>query len=147
MEYEKLSKSFYLQSDVVRIARKLIGKYLLTGNDNMLCGGMITETEAYAGVTDRASHAYGGKRSSRTEIMYREGGIAYVYLCYGIHSLFNIVTNIENVPHAVLIRGILPLIGVEEMLRRTKKSKQGDGLTDGPGKLSRALGFIIKIAE
>ena len=140
----KLKESFYLQDDVVMITRELLGKYLLTNIDGVLCVGIITETEAYAGTSDRASHAYGGKRSNRTEVMFHEGGIAYVYLCYGIHSLFNIVTNVENVPHAVLIRAIHPMSGIDEMLKRTKKSKTGSGLTNGPGKLSKALGIHHK---
>ncbi len=144
MKYDKLDKSFYLHDDVVKVARELLGKFLLSNFDGIVCGGMITETEAYAGTIDRASHAYGGKRSDRTEIMYHEGGVAYVYLCYGVHSLFNIVTNIKDIPHAVLIRGIKPLIGVEEMLIRTNKLKSGPALTDGPGKLSRAMGIHYK---
>lgn len=140
----KLKESFYLQDDVVMIAWELLGKYLLTNIDGVLCAGIITETEAYAGTSDRASHAYGGKRSKRTEVMFHEGGVAYVYLCYGIHSLFNIVTNVENVPHAVLIRAIHPMTGIDEMLKRTKKSKAAPGLTNGPGKLSRAMGIHYK---
>jgi len=139
--YRKLDMSFYLREDVVTIAQELLGKYLLSEIDGVLCGGMITETEAYAGTTDRASHAYGGKRSDRTEVMYHKGGVAYVYLCYGIHSLFNIVTNMIDIPHAVLIRGIKPEIGVEEMLKRTGKVREGSDLTNGPGKLSRAMGI------
>ncbi len=144
MENIKLSKSFYLHNNVVRIARDLLGKYLFTKVGGVICGGIISETEAYEGVTDKASHAFGGKRSDRTKVMYHEGGIAYVYLCYGIHSLFNVVTNIENIPHAVLIRAINPLVGIDEMLKRTGKIKATLGLTNGPGKLSRALGIHYK---
>lgn len=140
----KLSKSFYLQDDVVFIAKDLLGKYLFSNINGVVCGGIIIETEAYEGITDRASHAFGGKRSDRTEVMFHEGGVAYVYLCYGIHSLFNIVSNMENIPHAVLIRAIHPMIGIEEMLKRTKKPKVGPGFTDGPGKLSRAMGIHFK---
>jgi len=107
----KIPPSFYLKDDVVKIASELLGKYLFTNFNGMLTGGIITETEAYAGITDKASHAYDDKRTKRTEIMYYKGGTAYVYLCYGIHSLFNIVTNAENIPHAVLIRGIFPTLG------------------------------------
>src|SRR5258705_11725451 len=102
----KLKKDFYLREDVVQIARELLGKYLFTKFNGKITGGVITEKEAYNGIVDRASHAYNGRRTERTEIMYSEGGIAYVYLCYGIHSLFNVITNVKNIPHAVLIRSV-----------------------------------------
>src|SRR4051812_45478122 len=114
----KLKKSFYQRDDVVQVAKELLGKYLFTHIDGKLTGGIITETEAYAGVIDRASHAYGGRRTARTEIMYGEGGTAYVYLCYGIHSLFNVVTNKKGTPHAILIRALHPTHGVETILKR-----------------------------
>src|ERR1043166_9259202 len=109
----KLGKEFYIRNNVVQISKKLLGKYLFTKRFGVITGGMIIETEAYAGITDRASHAYGNRRTARTEIMYGEGGIAYVYLCYGIHSLFNVVTNLEGIPHAVLIRAIEPTDGID----------------------------------
>lgn len=137
----KIPPSFYLRDDVVKIARELIGKHIFTKINGELAGGIITETEAYAGITDKASHAYGNKRTKRTEIMYRRGGTAYVYLCYGIHSLFNIVTNVENVPHAVLIRGFLPTYGKKIILERTKKNELIRKIADGPGKVSKALGI------
>jgi len=137
----RLKKDFYLRPDVVQIARELIGKYIFTRFDGELSGGIITETEAYEGVSDRASHAYGGRRTNRTEVMYAEGGVAYVYLCYGIHSLFNIVTNKKDVPHAILIRGIVPTEGVSVMLRRTGREKLGNGAGIGPGKVSKLLGI------
>src|SRR5262245_49210922 len=99
----KLPLSFFEGEDVVQIARDLLGKILATNFDRQFTSGRIVETEAYAGIVDRASHAYGGRRTARTEIMYRGGGTAYVYLCYGIHHLFNIVTNAVDVPHAILI--------------------------------------------
>ena len=133
--------SFYRQTDVVRIARQLLGKSLFTETKGMVTGGIITETEAYAGITDKASHAFGGRRTERTQIMYRDGGYAYVYLCYGIHSLFNIVTNVEGVPHAVLIRGIFPTIGLDLMLERRQMKMAGADFCKGPGKVSKALGI------
>jgi DNA-3-methyladenine glycosylase len=136
-----LSRDFYIRPDVVTIARELLGKVLVTNIDGQLTSGIITETEAYAGATDKASHAFGGRRTERTEIMYRVGGTAYVYLCYGVHSLFNIVTNIENIPHAVLIRGIRPVDGIPEMLLRTGKALVNKNLANGPGKVSKALGI------
>ena len=140
----KLPISYYLKDDVVDLAKSFLGKFLLTKIDGVVTGGIITETEAYEGITDKASHAYGGLRTNRTEVMYRKGGVSYVYLCYGIHYLFNIVTNIKNTPHAVLIRGLFPLIGEKEMLRRTGKNRTGYQLTNGPGKLSKALGITAK---
>ena len=137
----KIPPSFYIKDDVVKIASELLGKYLFTNFNGMLTGGIITETEAYAGITDKASHAYDDKRTKRTEIMYYKGGTAYVYLCYGIHSLFNIVTNAENIPHAVLIRGIFPTLGEEIILKRVNKKKLSKEVTNGPGKVSKALGI------
>jgi DNA-3-methyladenine glycosylase len=136
-----LTKDFYTRPDVVVIARELLGKLLVTQFDGKRTSGIITETEAYEGITDRASHAYSGRRSERTEIMYRVGGMAYVYLCYGVHSLFNIVTNTEDIPHAVLIRAINPVDGVKYMLERTGKSNISKDFSNGPGKVSKALGI------
>src|ERR1700743_3219276 len=104
----KLPKSFYLGSDVVSISKSLLGKYLFTCIDGEITGGYIVETEAYNGVVDRASHAYGNRLTPRTQTMYQQGGIAYVYLCYGIHEMFNVVTSVEGRPHAVLIRAVNP---------------------------------------
>ena len=131
--------SFYRQTDVVRLARELLGKSLFTESNGVITGGIITETEAYAGVTDKASHAYGGRFTDRTQIMYHEGGCTYVYLCYGIHSLFNIVTNVEGIPHAILIRAIKPTIGIDAMLVRRGIKNAGSDFCKGPGKVSKAL--------
>ncbi|NQV02681.1 MAG: DNA-3-methyladenine glycosylase [Bacteroidia bacterium] len=136
-----LSRSFYLQPDVLSIARELLGKRLCSRIDGEYTSGIITETEAYAGINDRASHAFGGRKTHRTEIMYAQGGTAYVYLCYGMHSLFNVVTNIEGVPHAVLIRGIQPCDGVERIKRRRRKEKIMKNFSNGPGKVAEALGI------
>ena len=140
----KLNKSFYRRKDVVEVAKDLLGKYIYTNFEGILTSGIICETEAYAGIIDKASHAYGGRRSERTEIMYRDGGTAYVYLCYGIHSLFNVVTNKDGIPHAVLIRGIFPDKGIEKMLERTGKQKLEKNFGVGPGKVSKALGIHFK---
>src|SRR6185437_5047411 len=110
----------------------------------VITGGMIIETEAYRAPEDRASHAFGNRRTKRNEVMYHDGGRAYVYLCYGLHALFNVVTNEEGIPHAILIRAIKPEIGVEEMLRRRKKSKVDKTLASGPGTVSQALGITTK---
>ncbi len=137
----KLPKGFYCGSDVISIARQLLGKVLVTRIGGELTSGMIVETEAYRGVTDRASHAWAGRRTDRTEIMFGRGGKAYVYLCYGIHHLFNIVTNQKEIPHAILIRALEPVQGIDVMLRRAGKEKPDRTLTGGPGSLSRALGI------
>lgn len=139
--YMILPESFYNRDDVVKISRELLGKVLVTTFGGEVTSGMIVETEAYAGVTDKASHAHGGRRSARTEIMYRHGGTAYVYLCYGIHHLFNVVTNKQDVPHAILIRGLEPLEGIGTMLMRRGFDKMKPSLTAGPGALSQALGI------
>lgn len=138
---KKLTSDFYLREDVLQIARDLIGKELITNINGTITSGIIIETEAYAGVVDRASHAYGGRRTNRTETMYAAGGISYVYLCYGIHHLFNVVTNVKEVPHAVLIRNIQPLKGLETILERRRKKKIDKTLSTGPGTMSEALGI------
>ena len=106
---------------------------------------MITETEAYAGVGDRASHAHGGRRTQRTEPMYDRGGLAYVYLCYGIHHLFNVVTNEADVPHAVLVRAGAPLLGIDIMRERRGKQGPDKTLLAGPGSLAKALGITTSL--
>jgi len=139
-----LPESFYTRDDVVLIARELLGKMLVTEIDGVRTSGIITETEAYAGPVDKASHAWNGRRTARTEIMYRRGGTAYVYLCYGIHHLFNVVTNVEDIPHAVLIRAVEPVEGLQTMLERRKYTALKPTLTAGPGALSDALGIRTK---
>lgn len=137
----KLPLSYYKRNDVVLIAKSLLGKSIFTNMDGRITGGVITETEAYNGIIDKASHSYAGKRTDRTEVMYQEGGITYVYLCYGIHFLLNIVTSLKNIPHAVLIRGIYPIKGIDHMLERTGKVRGDYKLTNGPGKVTKALGI------
>jgi DNA-3-methyladenine glycosylase len=138
-KYEKLSRSFYLQPDVVEIAQQLLGKVLVSTLGGNMTAGRIVETEAYDGRRDKACHAF-LKRTRRNQVMYQKGGIAYIYLCYGIHHLFNIVTNEEGLADAVLIRAVEPLEGMEIMQqRRNKPLKQA---TSGPGKLSEAMGII-----
>jgi DNA-3-methyladenine glycosylase len=139
---DKLNSAFYDRDDVVCIAREMLGKLLVTRFDGNITMGRIVETEAYRGAEDQASHAFNGRRTVRTEIMYSKGGVAYVYLCYGIHHLFNVVTNMENIPHAVLVRAIEPLEGKETMLKRTGKKKWDDTIGSGPGNMSRALGIL-----
>ncbi|MBW8522901.1 DNA-3-methyladenine glycosylase [Chryseobacterium chendengshani] len=137
----KLPRSYYHHTDAAFLAKDLLGKVLLTCKDGNLTAGIIVETEAYFGVDDKASHAFGGKRTSRTEAMYQEGGTAYVYLCYGIHHLLNIVTSVENDPKCVLIRGIEPLIGLEFMEIRRKMKATRKEISSGPGSVAKALGI------
>ena len=137
----KLLREFYVRPSVVQIAKDLLGKYLLTRLEDTATGGMIVETEAYAGPEDRASHAYNSRRTSRTETMFHDGGVAYVYLCYGIHHLFNIVTNVEGIPHAILIRAIEPSDGIDQMLLRRNMKEVSPKLSGGPGTLTQALGI------
>lgn len=140
-KYRKPEISFYRDNNVLLTARKLLGKILVTQFDGVISSGIIVETEAYSGITDKASHAYGNRRTSRTEVMYAEGGLAYVYLCYGIHHLFNVVTGEKDLPHAILVRAIEPLEGKEIMLRRTGKKKWDNSIGSGPGNVTRALGI------
>ncbi len=138
---KKLGLSFYRRDNVVQIAKELLGKILVTQWNGIITSGRIVEVEAYAGTPDRASHAFGGRRTARNEIMYAKGGFAYVYLCYGIHYLFNVVTHTRDIPHAILIRALEPLKGINEMLKRTGKEKPDHTLTKGPGNVSKALGI------
>ncbi|MCB0397377.1 MAG: DNA-3-methyladenine glycosylase [Flavobacteriales bacterium] len=137
----KLPRDFYLQEDVVHVARSLIGKFLVTCFGNVQTSGMIIETEAYAGEIDKASHAFGNRRTKRTETMFGEGGTAYVYLCYGIHHLFNVVTNQKDIPHAVLIRALRPVDGKEVIRERRNGMKDEKKWCAGPGTLSQSLGI------
>src|SRR5258706_3937300 len=137
-----LDESFYLRGNVVKIAKELLGKTLFTNIRGKVTSGIIVETEAYSQI-EKGSHAYKGM-TERNKVMYGEGGSAYVYLCYGIHHLFNVVTGYRDVPHAVLIRALDPLEGIEEMLLRTNKKKLDYTLTRGPGNVSKALGISTK---
>jgi DNA-3-methyladenine glycosylase len=136
-----LSPAFYLDNNVVAVAQNLLGKVLFTHIDGITTGGMITETEAYCGTNDNACHANNGKRTVRNEVMYQQGGLAYVYLCYGIHHLFNVVTNIAGQADAVLIRSIEPVEGLATMMKRRNKTESKPNLSSGPGALSQALGI------
>ncbi|WP_245705977.1 DNA-3-methyladenine glycosylase [Catalinimonas alkaloidigena] len=139
--FQKLPLAFYRRDDVVQIARELLGKYLVSLIDGQYTAGMITETEAYRGASDRACHAFGPRRTPRTELMFGPGGTAYVYLCYGLHHLFNVVTNERDQADAVLIRALEPAEGVEVMQQRRKQKKVTPKLTAGPGNVSSALGI------
>lgn len=138
---QKLPLSFYKQSDVVSLARQLVGQRLVTQFKGIRTSGLITETEAYRGWGDKACHAHLNRKTKRTEVMYQTGGVAYVYLCYGIHHLFNIVTNVSGQADAVLIRAIHPQEGINTMLHRRGHFKESPKLAAGPGNCSKALGL------
>lgn len=136
----KVRHSFYTQTDTEQVARDMLGMWLVHDGEDGLTAGRIVETEAYCGGEDRGCHAFGMKRTPRTEVMFREGGVAYIYLCYGIHQMFNVVTHREGEPHAILVRALEPTEGLDLMRER----RQTDTLTDlcsGPGKLGKAMGF------
>jgi len=137
----KLPLSYYLNQDVIFLAKDLLGKVLFTEIKGVLTAGVIVETEAYSGVIDKASHAYGGRRTGRTETLYTQGGVSYVYLCYGIHHLFNIVSSVEGEPHAVLVRAVEPLTGVETMELRRNMPASKTTISSGPGSAAKALGI------
>lgn len=138
---KKLPIEFYSREDVVQIAKDLLGKIIITKLDGNTTTARIVETEAYIGLTDKASHSFAGKRTSRNEHMYAAPATSYVYICYGMHHLFNVVTNKKGIPDAVLIRAAEPLQGIEVMLKRTGKIKLDNTLTKGPGNMAKALGI------
>jgi len=137
---KKLTTDFYLRENVLEITNELIGKFLVTNFGGKTTSGMIIEAEAYNGTIDKASHAFNGRRTKRNEIMYAEGGISYVYLCYGIHHLFNIVTNKKDIPHAILVRAVIPTEGVTIILKRRNREAITKKTSNGPGTVSTALG-------
>jgi len=141
MSTEKLPAEFFQSSDVVHLAKQLVGYQINTHIDGKLTSGIITETEAYAGQGDKACHAHLGRFTKRTSVMYEPGGVAYIYLCYGIHYLFNIVTNTKGNADAILIRAFEPIDGKKVMQSRRKRSKIDKALTSGPGNVSQALGL------
>jgi len=139
----RLSVRFYQSNDVAAIARELIGKVLVTNVSGFFTSGIITETEAYH-QQEKACHAYNGRRTSRTEVLFGPGGRSYVYLCYGIHYLFNVTTGIKGEAAAVLIRSIEPHKGLDLMLVRRGFNQPETRLATGPGNLTKALGISIK---
>jgi DNA-3-methyladenine glycosylase len=141
----KLPREFYTRPDVLAIARDLLGQVLVVrARDGRRVSGTIVETEAYRGPEDRASHAYGGRRTRRTETMYARGGTAYVYFVYGMHHQFNVVTNEADVPHAILVRAVEPREGIA-LMRRRRGSRPDRELASGPGKLCQALGIDLRL--
>jgi DNA-3-methyladenine glycosylase len=136
--------SFYENPDVVEVSRQLLGKVICSSAGSEYTSGIIIETEAYCGRDDKACHANNGKRTARTEVMYGKPGHAYIYICYGIHHLFNVVTNRPGLADAVLIRAIKPIEGVDTMKER-RNIQEFKNLSDGPGKLTRAMGITTSL--
>jgi DNA-3-methyladenine glycosylase len=136
-----LDNDFYLHGHVTEIAQRVLGKLLCTHVDGKRCMSRIVEVEAYEGRNDKACHANNGKRSKRNEMMYAQGGVAYVYLCYGIHAMFNIVTNAEGMADAVLVRAVEPLEGLHWMQER--KTGTAERIAAGPGNVCKALGIDL----
>ena len=139
---KKLSLKFYESTDVVQVAKDLVGKIVVTKIDGKKTSGRIVETEAYVAFTDKASHAYNGRRTPRNEHMFATAGTAYVYICYGMHQMLNVVTNKKEIPDAVLVRAIEPMEGITVMLARTGKTVLNNTLTRGPGNVAKALGIF-----
>ena len=138
---KQLPGIFFDRDDVVQIARDLLGKLVITGINGELTGGRIVETEAYVGITDKASHSFGGRRTPKNEHMYSAAATSYIYICYGMHQMLNIVTNKKGIPDAILIRAIQPEIGIDVMERRTGKEPGDHTITKGPGNVGKALGL------
>lgn len=139
---KKLSKRFYMENRPELLAPKLLGKILKTNIDGKLCGGRIVEVEAYCGLRDRACHAFNGK-TKRNEILFAPGSFAYVYLCYGIHRLFNVVTGDPSHPCAILIRALEPVFGREHMEERRGFPSKIQNISNGPGKCAQAMGIEL----
>ena len=139
---KKVPLSFYQRKDVVKIAKELLGKIVVTNFEGKITSGRIVETEAYIGIIDKASHSFAGRRTARNEHMYSAAGTAYIYICYGMHQMLNVVTNDKEIPDAILIRAVEPIEGIEIMLQRTGKAKADKTLTRGPGNVGKALGIF-----
>lgn len=138
---KKIPLDWYLNSDVVEMARLLLGRVLCSQINGKSTKGLIVETEAYSGDNDKACHANNQRMTQRNKVMFDQGGHAYIYLCYGIHHLFNVVTNVKGKADAVLIRALEPVSGIETMLERRRMTKAEKRLTSGPGVLTEALGI------
>ena len=141
----KIPLSFFRTNNVHNIAKNLLGKILHVNIDGNISSAIITETESYQGAEDKASHAYNNKRTKRTEVMYKNGGCCYIYLCYGVHYLFNIITNKENIPHAILIRSGYVHSGIHYMKKRRGENIQHSNLLKGPGNFAKGLGINMDL--
>lgn len=137
----KVPRQFYTRDDTLQVARDLLGKILVvpTGTGERVSGAIV-ETEAYLGAIDKAAHSYGNRRTPRTEMMFAEGGTVYIFFIYGMYFQFNIVAGAVDSPHAILIRAVAPVEGIEIMRERRGQMKDAN-LTSGPGKLCIAFGI------
>lgn len=136
----KLGQAFFMQ-EALEVAPLLLGKFLVSHIGGAKTVGKIVETEAYCGIEDKACHAYNNRRTKRTEVMFQEGGLAYITLCYGLHHMFNVVTGKADSPQAVLIRAIEPTENIDLMLQRRGMLLSKKQFTSGPGTLTKALGI------
>jgi DNA-3-methyladenine glycosylase len=136
----KLVRADYADPRPTRVARFFLGKFLCVQAPDGYTEGMIIETEAYGGPKDAASHAFGNRRTARTEIMFAPGGASYTYLCYGLHHLFNIVTGPKDSPQAVLIRAVR-ITGGQDVVRRRRPGVAEKHWASGPGRVCAALGI------
>ena len=142
---EKLPREFYLSTNTARIARRFLGKLLVVpGESGRRVSGMIVEAEAYLGVDDRAAHSHGGRRTARNEVMYAGGGHVYVFFIYGMYYQLNMVTGPADHPHAILIRAVEPVEGIE-IMRDRRGAMKDTNLTSGPGKLAIAFGVTREL--
>lgn len=146
----RIEREFF-NRDARIVAKDLLGKVLVRKTNGKELKGIIVETEAYIGSIDKASHAYGGRKTKRTETLYREAGTAYVYFIYGMHNCFNVITNKSGVAEGVLIRALEPLNDFEYLSqKRFEKSytelnnAQKRGLTNGPAKLTKAFNITME---
>jgi DNA-3-methyladenine glycosylase len=145
MSFIKLPREFYTRTNVLVVARELLGKLLVVpARNGTRVSGKIVEVEAYRGPEDRAAHSFGGRRTKRTETMYGPGGTAYVFFVYGMYNQFNVVTNAADIPHAVLIRAVEPVEGID-LMRKRRRGQTDLELTNGPGKLCIAFAIDRKL--
>lgn len=139
-----INQEYYQNPDITFLAKDLLGKELHTDFNGHHCIATIVETEAYKAPDDKGSHAYQNLRTNRTEIMFGKGGHAYVYLCYGIHSMVNIVTGPKDHAHAILIRAVEPTNNLSLIRERIKTKKKDLLLGSGPGNVCKAMGIHTK---
>jgi DNA-3-methyladenine glycosylase len=142
MGFRILSPNFY-EIPTLELAPLLLGKLLVKETEEGMAAGWIVETEAYLGAVDRAAHSFGNRRTKRTEIMFSEPGYVYTYVMH-THCLVNVVSGQKDNPEAILIRAVEPVIGKDLMYARRGKNKKEVELTNGPGKLTKALGITME---
>jgi len=142
---KRIANTYWESEEVLRLSQEILGCYLATNINGEFCYGRIVETEAYEGINDKAAHVFDDRKTERTKVMYGKSGHAYIYLCYGMHHLLNIVTAPEGIPHAILIRGIEPVLGEEIMALRSNKKVGDKRIGRGPGNVSKAMGLHYKM--